>query len=124
MPFSPDVDPKYISLLSIVVSLLVLFFRQLPYLALIVFAVLYLDALDGHIARKYRRASREGHLTDIASDRMSELLMFSFNPLLLMAVYANILLSISNLKKGTWILPLRHVYLLYLLYLVLAGASP
>ena len=121
MPFAPDVNPKYVSLLSVIVSLLVLFLREPYQLAIIVLVVLYLDSLDGHIARKYKRESREGHLTDITCDRFSELVIFLFSPFLLMLVYANIILSIYNLKRGTWILPLRHAYLLYLIYIAAVG---
>ena len=119
MPFSLDINPKYISLASVVISLLVLFTQAPIFLAVIVLVVLYLDSLDGLVARRYDRTSREGHLTDISCDRFSELIIFFFNPFLLILVYINIILSIFNLKRGTWILPLRHVYLIYLIYLIL-----
>ncbi len=121
MLFGPDINPKYVSLVSVLVSIPVLFFKEPLTLAIIIFIILYLDSLDGHIARKYNRRSKEGHITDIAGDRFSELLIFFFNPFLLMLVYINIMLSIYNVKKETYILPLRHVYLLYLVYLVLVG---
>jgi len=112
--FCVDVNPNYISLASVIFTIPILYVTSFLMKAIIVFLVLFLDSLDGYIARKYNRASRNGLVVDIACDRFSELVIFSFSPLLLFIVYVNILLSVMRLKKGWIILPLRHIYLLWL----------
>ena len=115
MPFAIKVNPSYISYLSLLATFPVLFTQNPLYQSAIIFIVLFLDSYDGFVARKHNLESRQGLVTDLACDRYSELVIFIKNPILLPLVFLNIALSIMSLKKGWYILPLRHVYMIYLL---------
>lgn len=118
MPFAVRVNPNYVSYSSVILSLTILFVHEPLYQAAIIFGVLFLDSYDGLVARRFKMESRQGLTTDLACDRYSELIIFISQPLMLPFVGLNIALSIMNLRKGWYILPLRHAYMLYLLYTV------
>ena len=113
-PFAAKAEPKHVSYLSVIATLPVLVFRE-PVIQLgFILLALVLDSYDGFLARKSGKENSEGHMTDLACDRFSELIIFIFNPLGMALVLANVFLSIQNIKKGWWVIPLRQVYVLYL----------
>ncbi len=116
-PLALDLDPNHISRLSVVVSVFFLFAQSALQQALVIFIVLLLDLYDGLAARKYGKESKNGLIVDHACDRMSELVIFIRTPYLLFFVFANVLLSVLKIKKGYPVLPLRHIYMLYLLWI-------
>ena len=118
-PWKAKVPPAYLSYGSVLVSLLV-FVQGLP-LALVVLAVLLLDAYDGTVARAHGLESRKGLLTDLSADRYSEAILFWAQPALLVMVLVNVMLSVQKVRKGWVVLPLRHLYLITLLVGVVQG---
>lgn len=119
IPFAIKVNPNYVSYSSVILSLAILFVHEPLYQAAIIFGVLFLDSYDGLVARKFKLENRQGLTTDLACDRYSELIIFISHPIILPLVGLNIAFSIMNLKKGWYILPLRHVWMVYL---ILTGA--
>jgi phosphatidylglycerophosphate synthase len=84
---------------------------------------LILDWLDGVIARKFGTASYEGYLTDVASDRFSEGIIFLgfFFPWFYLFCL-NCALSLVSVKmRRHLILPLRHAFLVFYAFLLLSG---
>jgi len=117
----PRVNPNSVSGLSIVTSML--FLLSYPFSAEIAIAwlivTLLLDWFDGAIAKKHGMVSEEGYIVDVASDRFSEGLIFSmvFFPWFYLFVL-NSVLSVLSVKTGRHIIiPLRHIFLLYLIFL-------
>ncbi len=119
-PLALDIDPNSISRLSAVTSIFFLFAQNTLHQALIIFIVLLLDLYDGLVARKYGKESKNGLIVDLACDRVSELVIFIRTPYLLFFVFANVLLSVLKIKKGCHVAPLRHIYMLYLLWVTFA----
>ena len=82
------------------------------------FLVLFLDILDGAVARVKGQASEEGWIVDVSVDRVSEsLISLALSRVYILLVIINIGLVFYSYKyKKHVILPLRH--LLLLLFLV------
>jgi hypothetical protein len=120
----PDVKPSSISGLSVMASVaFALVFRHSPaWAAALLAIIILLDWLDGLVAKKHGRCSEEGYMADVAADRISEGIIFvqAFNPwFILFAI--NCLLSYASFAKSRHvILPLRHLFFIYLV-LVLFG---
>lgn len=113
----PNIDPNILSGLSVLVSMLfVLFLVVSPLISMLfLIAVLVLDLLDGAVARRYGKISKEGELADLASDRLSEGIIFSvfFLPWFYLFVL-NCLLSLFSVARGRRIIiPLRHIFVIF-----------
>ncbi len=118
----PNVHPNVISGFSIMTSLAFLaIFRFSVVLSLLFLIItLVLDWFDGLIAKKFERGSEEGYLADIMSDRLSEGIMFViFFPWFCLFVVNCMFSIISVAKKKHVILPLRHVFVIYVIWLIL-----
>lgn len=125
-------SPNLISWLSVLTSIMVYFSFSIGLNLsgiILLFSVLVLDLLDGLVARSKHMDSEHGQLVDAACDRMSELIIFSsepvilsrFNPWIFLAV-ANLYLTIVHLKNfRVFILPLRHVFLLLKILLIIGA---
>lgn len=116
----PKISPNLISYLALPFSLVFIFlWRPFPLLALIILMiVLFLDWLDGLVAKKYHLASEKGWLVDVATDRFSEGIIFAyfFHPWFYFFV-ANVILTFISykVKRHIFILPLRQAFFLYLI---------
>ena len=121
------IDPNKISGLSVLFSFFVAYFilknMFLP-ASLVLLLVLFLDFLDGVIARGRKINSYHGQIIDWTSDRISETIIFiplfilyQFSILL---VILNILVDFAVIKKKLIVLPLRHLLLIWLIYIVIA----
>lgn len=121
----PKLDPNKVSGGSLVLSLFVpLGFLFYDFLGIfILFLVLCFDYLDGFIAREYGLDSEEGYMVDVVVDRVSEgvIFMVSVFPWFILFSVNNLLALRSFRKDEHFILPLRHVYLVYMLFLSLKG---
>ena len=84
------------------------------------FLVLFLDILDGAVARVKGQASEEGWIVDVSVDRVSEsLISLALSRVYILLVIINIGLVFYSYKyKKHVILPLRHLLLLiFLVYI-------
>lgn len=119
----PNVNPNFVSGLSILTSMLfVLFLRISPIISIIFLIITVLfDWFDGLIAKKFGRASEEGYLVDLVSDRLSEGIMFSvvFFPWFFLFTLNCLLTMRAVVKKKHVIIPLRHIFLVYYAFLIL-----
>jgi len=111
-----DLSPNRISWLSLFLSIFVsLLFRSnlLVHGIIALFAVLFLDALDGFLARKKGLDSFDGLVVDASCDRMSEFIIFYPSPLWIVLTAVNCYVTVLRLKnKKILILPLRHLFLI------------
>lgn len=120
------IDPNRISGLSIIFSFFVAYFlsKNIFLLSTIfLFIVLFLDFLDGAVARGNKIESYNGQITDWTADRISEIIIFVplitiFNFLLILLIL-NILLNFIVLKKKLFTIPLRHFLLIWLIYMMI-----
>lgn len=116
----PKINPNIISGLSILTSLL--FILTLKYSSILAFILiiitLLLDLFDGLIAKKYNSCSEEGYIVDVASDRLSEGIMFInfFIPWFYLFVLNTILTVFSVANDKHIVLPLRHIFLIYFFF--------
>jgi len=110
------ISPNAISWFSLFLSVFVsLFFRsELPLYGIVVlFLVLFLDLLDGSLARKKGLQSFDGLVVDASCDRLSEFIVFYPSSLWLILAAVNCYLTMWRLKsKKILILPLRHLFLI------------
>ncbi len=117
----PKLNPNMVSGGSLVLSLFVpLGFLFYDFLGIfILFLVLCFDYLDGFIAREYGLDSEEGYMVDVVVDRVSEgvIFMVSVFPWFVLFSVNNLLALRSFRKDEHFILPLRHFYLIYMLFL-------
>ncbi|HIQ50168.1 MAG TPA: hypothetical protein EYH56_03160 [Nanoarchaeota archaeon] len=122
----PKINPDFISLSSVILSVVFVYininlFNSHLVNLLLLFLILVLDYLDGVFARKINK--KDEHI-DIACDRISELAIFSVPFLyhLLPLVIFNIILSVIKLKKNIRfpiVLPLRQgVFIIFLWFFV------
>jgi len=117
----PRVNPNLISGLSILLSLVFILIQNQLAAVFVLLLVLVLDYLDGAVARKYNTQSEEGYVVDVASDRMSEGIIFSlfFFPWFFL-FSLNCLLSLLSVKKNIHIIiPLRHIFLVFIVVTML-----
>jgi len=122
----PNVSPNALSGLSIVFSLLFVLTLGRPFVALALLAcILMFDWLDGMVARKYNKTSEEGYLIDVASDRLSEAVVFLpfFFPWFFLFSFNCILALLAVKRSKHIILPLRHVFLVFYAFLALTGQA-
>jgi len=123
----PDVNPNMLSGLSVITSfifLLTIKFSLMLSLVILLITLL-LDWFDGIVARKFGHASEEGHMVDVASDRFSESLFFVapafFFPWFYLFTLNCALSLLSVKKKRHVILPLRHVFFVFCVFILLFG---
>ena len=118
----PNVHPNTMSGLSVIASMLFLLLTGVSTAIALIFltAALILDWFDGIIARKFGKTSEEGYIVDVASDRFSEGLMFTafFYPWFYLFTLNCILAILSVKRKRHFILPLRHVFLVFYVLLL------
>lgn len=114
----PKINPNIVSGLSIISSLgFVLSLSEsslkLPFAFLII--TLLLDWLDGLIAKKHSLASEKGYIVDVASDRLSEAIIFIpfFFPWFYLFTINMILTMFSFVGNRHIILPLRAIFAVY-----------
>lgn len=111
-----DVPPNAISGFSLFLSVFVsLFFTSnlLLYGIVALFAVLFLDRLDGFLARKKHLESFDGLVVDASCDRLSEFMIFHHSSFWLVLTAVNCYFTVWRLKnKKIPILPLRHLFLI------------
>ncbi|NIO38067.1 hypothetical protein GTO27_10255 [Candidatus Bathyarchaeota archaeon] len=111
-----DVSPNAVSWFSLLMSISVYLFFSLnlvTYGILSLFFVLFLDALDGFLARKTHLLSFDGLVVDASCDRLSEFLIFYPSLLWLALTAVNCYVTFWRLKnERILILPLRHLFLL------------
>jgi phosphatidylglycerophosphate synthase len=117
------ISPNRVSWLSLLLSIFVYFaFQKHFYLVsvMLLFFVLFLDALDGFLARKKKIASFKGLIVDTSCDRLSELIIFFPFKLWILLAAMNVFITLLRLKdKNVFILPLRHFFLI----LMIVGAT-
>lgn len=118
----PRINPDVVSLSAILVSFLfvVAVSNELSFVAwLFLCVLLFLDGLDGAIARKYgiRKTAadkRHGQLVDVVADRASEGILFVIPPFFLPwfpLFLVNIILTVITLRtQRAFILPLRLAF--------------
>lgn len=119
----PNVNPNIVSALAPVLSIFFIVvwvaneWMGIGYLIII----LWLDWLDGTIARKYNRVTTTGWFVDTISDRLSELaILVPLGGFWSYLVAVNFALSvISWYTKKNLVLWLRFIALLYLVYLAI-----
>ncbi len=115
-PFAKiGISPNAISGFSLFVSVFVsLLFRSNLLLSGIValFVVIFLDAVDGFLARKKHLESFDGLTVDVSCDRLSEFIIFYPSFLWLALAAANCYVTVWRLKNEKIpILPLRQLFL-------------
>jgi len=116
-PFEKSgISPNAISWFSLFLSVFVsLLFRSnlLLYGIIALFSVLFLDALDGFLARKKHLESFDGLVVDVSCDRLSEFMIFYPSSLWVVLAAVNCYFTVWKLKnKKIPILPLRHLFLI------------
>ena len=128
--FLRRLDPNIISGFGLVCSLLVYFLiseKMLIGSVIALFLVLFLDALDGVVARlKGRTSSEEGWIVDVSVDRVSDaLISLALSRVYILLVILNIGLTFCSYKfKRHLVIPLRQLLLLMLLFCLFAGSDP
>lgn len=119
------ISPNKVSFLSLAFSISAYFFFQKNFFligAILLFFVLFLDALDGFLARKRKIASFSGLIVDASCDRLSEfIILFPFRFWIALVV-VNTYITIFRLKdKNVFIIPLRHIFLILLIVGLIVG---
>ena len=106
-----------VSGISILTSMaFVLFLSHFPLVsAVFLIITILLDWFDGLIAKKFGRATEEGYVVDVMSDRLSEGIIFSvfFFPWFFLFVLNCFLSMKSVVRKEHIIIPLRHIFLVF-----------
>ena len=129
-PFFKRFNKNNISGLSLVCSLvfyLLISRRMMIWSSAVLFLVLFLDVLDGSVARvKGQASSEEGWIVDVSVDRISEaLISLALSRVYILLVISNIgLVFYSYKNKKHVILPLRQLLLLILLVYSFTGSEP
>lgn len=121
----PRMNPNHISGLTIITSLLFVLMLRYSYAAAIALAAItvLLDWVDGVIAQKHSLCSEEGYVVDVASDRLSEGIMFVpfFLPWFYLFLLNSFLTLFSFSGKRHVVLPLRQVFLIVFAFF---GSTP
>jgi phosphatidylglycerophosphate synthase len=121
--YLPKINPNKISALSVIFSILfIIFFNYSRIVSLFVLLlVLLFDFLDGAIAKRYYKEKIDGYIIDVTCDRISEGIIFSiffFPWFFLFSI--NLWLTIwSFYSKKHIVLPLRHIFIFYLIIKIL-----
>ncbi len=120
----PNINPNVVSGLSVITSMFFVLSLNLHLLFPLIFLLItiLLDWFDGLIAKKFGRVSEEGYFVDIVSDRLSEGIMFSifFFPWFYLFTLNCLLTMKSATGKKHVVLPLRHIFVIYVIWLILA----
>ena len=129
IPFLKKLDPDVVSGLSLISSLPTYIYLMVgPTVPAIVslVIVLFLDVLDGVIARVKGQASLRGWIVDVSVDRVSEVLIsLALGRLFTLVVVINIYLSLYSYRnKKHIILPIRQVLLLLLVIQYILTPGP
>jgi phosphatidylglycerophosphate synthase len=118
----PAVNPSWYSAASLALSAATLLVPAWGAQALLVAGALIADWLDGATARRFGLTSRRGHVTDVVSDRVGELLVIlggwgTVPATAFLGLWGlNVLLTGYSLATGRHrVLPLRFAWLLALL---------
>ena len=130
-PFFKRFNKNNISGLSLVCSLVFYLLiskrMMMIWCIAVLILVLFLDVLDGSVARvKGQASSEEGWIVDVSVDRMSEALMsLALSRVYILLVISNIgLVFYSYKNKRHVILPLRQLLLLFLLVYLFTESEP
>ena len=119
----PKINPNKVSALSLIFSLLfIIFFNYSKIISILfIFLVLLFDFLDGAIAKRYYKESVEGYIVDVTCDRISEGIIFSFFFFPWFFFFSiNLWLTIlSFYNKKHIAIPLRHIFIFYLIIKIL-----
>lgn len=115
----PKVNPSVYQVLALVLSFGVLIVEGKWMKFLLVLAIILCDWWDGATARKLKIDTEAGYMTDVAIDRLSEMVMFYpitggvLAELLFGVAILNVALSFISYRIGRhYVLPLRFAYLL------------
>lgn len=115
----PNINPDIISVLSVFMMVVAFLYPDNIWWVFVFVAMsLLMDWLDGVVARKFKRTSRRGYWVDVICDRLSELMLAIFSPLLWVPLFSiNVIMTFVNMKtKVHLILPLRAAFLVFLLF--------
>jgi hypothetical protein len=129
-PFFKRFNKNNISGLSLVCSLvfyLLISRRMMIWCIAVLILVLFLDVLDGSVARvKGQASSEEGWIVDVSVDRISEALVsLALSRVYILLVISNIGLVFYSYKNQKHvILPLRQLLLLILLVYLFTESEP
>ena len=113
----PKINPNIVSISTIFTSVIAVGFLvndHFVYFTLFLFITLILDWLDGLVARKHKVPHKHGFIYDSVSDRISELILFSFiYQWVLILVFINCFLTLNSFRTGKyWTMPLRQILLI------------
>lgn len=115
----PNINPDIVSVLSIF-TMATAFMYPINdwWIFLFVFISMILDWFDGVIARKFNRVSRRGYWVDMICDRIGEIILAIYSPLLWLPLFLlNLLLTFINIKtKVHFVLPIRVTFLIFLIF--------
>ncbi|MFH1598461.1 MAG: CDP-alcohol phosphatidyltransferase family protein [Patescibacteria group bacterium] len=115
----PKVHPDIISFLSLITTVLFLIVLKYskPWALFLIFLTLFLDGLDGFIARKFNLKSKHGYWVDLFTDRLSEGIMFFpfLNPWFYLFLVNTIIAFLGIPAKKHLVLPLRFIFAFYFL---------
>lgn len=121
------ISPNRVSWLSLFFSIFVYITLQKNLFlvgAILLFLVLFLDALDGFLARKRKIASFQGLVIDTSCDRLSEFIVFFPFKLWILLATMNIFITMFRLKdKNVFIFPLRHIFLALIIVGLIIGVE-
>ena len=117
-----SISPSQISALSVIISIFIIPTGGWMKVG-ILSVILFLDYLDGTWARLRKKTSQYGAVCDLIFDRMSEVLIFFTSPLIII-VMINYLLSYKRYKDKWFVLPIRQIYLvLIVIVLIMPGET-
>lgn len=114
----PNINPDLVSIMSVFVLAFGFLYQKDLWIFTFVFLSLILDWLDGVIARKYDRVTRHGYWVDVICDRLGELIIAIYSPLLWLPFFViNLIMTFINTKtKVHLILPIRFAFLIFLAF--------
>jgi len=115
----PNIHPNLISMASIgAMALIFLALDNLWWVLLVTFLSIWLDWMDGIVARQYNRVGQYGYWVDTTADRFCEgivALAFGFPWLPLFGL--NIFLLVYSLQTGTnLIMPIRLIFAVVIIF--------
>ena len=128
LPFLSELDPDQLSGLGLLLSLGVYYYLSRGMIGasiLVLSAALFLDVLDGVVARARGEASEGGWVVDVAVDRVSEAVVsLAMSRLVVLVVALNVALSLySHMYRRHIIIPVRQILLLVLVVYYFVGAG-
>jgi len=103
---------SWLSLCASIIASILLRTERIMLGAFSIFGVLFLDSLDGFLARKRGMASNDGLIVDVACDRISEFVIFHPHTTWTILAVVNTYMTILRIRyEKIPILPLRHVFM-------------